>query len=68
MVGARIAVFVAVETKSATGRLRPEQRRFIDAVQAAGGRACMARTLDDVAAVLGAPAGQDADGAGSTST
>jgi hypothetical protein len=57
MVGQRLAVFVAVETKSPTGRPTPDQRRFVGAVRSAGGRAVVARTLADVAAVLGAPAG-----------
>jgi hypothetical protein len=57
MLGKRVAVFVAVETKSASGRLTPEQRRFLAAVSRAGGRAVSARTLAEVAAVLGEPAG-----------
>lgn len=55
MVGTRVAVFVAVETKSLTGTLRPEQRIFLDVVRRAGGRAVAARTLGEVATVLGPP-------------
>jgi hypothetical protein len=55
MVGQRVAVFVAVETKSPAGRLTQGQRRFLTAVKSAGGLACAARTLPEVAAVLGAP-------------
>jgi hypothetical protein len=55
MVGRRVALFVAVETKSPRGRLTAAQRRFLAAVESAGGRACVARTLDDVAAALGPP-------------
>jgi hypothetical protein len=53
MVGTRVAVFVAVETKSLCGRVTPEQQRFLSAVRGAGGRAVAARTLGEVAAVLG---------------
>lgn len=56
MVGQRVALFVAVETKSPAGRLTRGQRRFLTAVRAAGGLAVAARTLAGVAAVLG-PAG-----------
>jgi len=57
MVGSRVAVFTAVEVKSPGGRLTDGQRRFLAAVQAAGGYAVAARTLAEVAAVLGEPAG-----------
>lgn len=39
--------FLAVEVKSATGRVRPEQETFIAAVNRAGGRAGIARSVDD---------------------
>ena len=52
MVGRRIGVFVALEVKSATGRTTVEQRRFIDAVRAAGGIADVVRSVDDAAAAL----------------
>lgn len=39
--------FLAVECKTATGRIRPEQLTFIDAVQKAGGRAGVARSVDE---------------------
>lgn len=39
--------FLAVEVKSATGRIRPEQATFIAAVNRAGGRAGIARSVDD---------------------
>lgn len=38
---------LAVECKTATGRIRPEQELFIAAVQKAGGRAGVARSVDD---------------------
>lgn len=39
--------FLAVEVKTATGSIRPEQLTFIAAVQKAGGRAGVARSVDD---------------------
>lgn len=40
-------VFLAVEVKTATGRVRPEQETFIVAVKRAGGRAGIARSVED---------------------
>lgn len=53
MVGQRLALFTAIECK--TGRQRPteKQRRFLDAVDGAGGVAGVARSSDDVLALLG---------------
>jgi hypothetical protein len=53
MVGQRIAVFTSIEVKAASGRLRPEQRQWLDAVQAAGGIGGVARSVDDAMALLG---------------
>lgn len=39
--------FLAVEVKTATGRIRPEQETFIAAVKRAGGRAGVARSAED---------------------
>ena len=47
MVGQRIAVFLSIEVKTPTGRLRPEQQQWLDAVQAAGGIAGVARSVED---------------------
>jgi hypothetical protein len=49
MVGQQVAVFTSIEVKSATGRLRPEQRQWLEAVQAAGGIAGVARSVEDAA-------------------
>lgn len=46
--------FAAIETKSATGRLTPEQRLFLDLVRRSGGVAIEARSVDDVRAALAA--------------
>jgi hypothetical protein len=42
-----IAQFVAVELKTATGVLSPEQRMFLDLVRARGGLAAVCRTVED---------------------
>jgi hypothetical protein len=47
MVGTQVAVFLSIEVKTPTGRLRPEQRQWLDAVQAAGGIAGVARSVED---------------------
>lgn len=39
--------FLAVEVKTKTGRVRPEQETFIAAVKRAGGRAGVARSPED---------------------
>jgi hypothetical protein len=55
-VGQTLAVFVAIEAKTATGRLRPEQRQFLRVVQGHGGLCCVARDERDVDMLLvGAP-------------
>ena len=53
MVGQQLAVFTSIEVKAASGRLRPAQRQWLDAVQAAGGVAGVARSVDDARALLG---------------
>ena len=45
MVGCRIAQFVGVETKTATGSMREEQKRWLSFVNQAGGLAIVARDL-----------------------
>jgi len=52
MVGQRVAVFTSIEVKSATGRLRPEQRQWLEAVQAAGGIAGVARSVEDAQSLI----------------
>jgi hypothetical protein len=47
MVGTQVAVFLSIEVKTPTGRLRPEQRQWLEAVQAAGGIAGVARSVED---------------------
>ena len=54
MIGQQVAVFTSIEVKSPTGRLRPEQQQWIDTVQAAGGIAGVARSVEDAQALLSA--------------
>jgi hypothetical protein len=54
MVGSTLAVFLSIEVKTATGRLRPEQQQWLDAVQAAGGIAGVARSVEDALRLTGA--------------
>ena len=57
MVGQQVAVFTSIEVKTATGRLRPEQQQWLDAVQAAGGIAGVARSVEDAQRLTTAPHG-----------
>lgn len=66
MVGQRIAVFTSIEVKTATGRLRPEQRQWLDAVQAAGGIAGVARSVEDATRLTGVAHGGIMEGMGRT--
>ena len=47
----KVAVFTAVEVKD-KGRPTPEQRRFISCVQAAGGFAGIARSVEDAEGIM----------------
>ena len=47
-----VAVFAALEVKSARGRVTDEQAAFLDAVRRAGGIAGVARSVDDAIALL----------------
>jgi hypothetical protein len=47
MVGKQVAVFTSIEVKTPTGRVKPEQQQWLDAVQAAGGIAGVARSVED---------------------
>jgi hypothetical protein len=52
MVGELHALFVACEVKD-RGKVTAEQQRFLDAVQAAGGIALVARSVEEAEAALG---------------
>lgn len=48
MVGRQIAVFTSAETKSSTGRVRPEQQTWHNNVSNAGGISAIVRDPDDL--------------------
>ena len=50
--GQTLAVFSALEVKTAKGRIREEQEKFLQLVQQLGGRAGVVRSLDDVLQIL----------------
>jgi hypothetical protein len=52
MVGTKVAVFVAAEGKAGRRKATKEQAAFIDTVRAAGGRAGVFYTPDDVERIL----------------
>jgi hypothetical protein len=52
MVGQRVAIFCAVEVKTATGRPTPEQTAFIKTVTYLGGRAGIARSEDEAKIIV----------------
>ena len=49
----RVAQFVALEVKSATGRPTAQQTQFIDHINAVGGCAGIVRSVEDARTVLG---------------
>lgn len=52
MVGQTLAVFTAIECKSAAGKARERQAAFLQAVNDNGGRAGIARTPDDALRIV----------------
>ena len=52
MVGRQMAVFVAIEVKSARGRLTTEQRRYLQVVERLGGITGVARSVGEAEALL----------------
>ena len=51
-VGKTLAVFCALEIKTKTGRVTPEQEAFVRAVQKAGGHAGIARSVEDAQNII----------------
>lgn len=49
-----VAVFLAVEVKSAKGRATPEQLLFLEGVRLSGGIGILARSVDDFTAAIAA--------------
>lgn len=52
MVGQQVAQFVSLEVKTATGRVRPEQERWRQVVEQAGGVAAVVRSVEDAERAL----------------
>ena len=52
MVGQQVAVFLSIEVKTPTGRIRPEQQQGLDTIQAAGGIAGVARSVEDALRIV----------------
>lgn len=52
MVGRRIAVFTSIEIKTASGRLTPQQRSWLQAVHQAGGISGVARSVNDALRIV----------------
>jgi hypothetical protein len=52
MVGTTVAVFLSIEVKAPTGRIRTEQQAWLDTVQAAGGIAGVARSVEDALRIM----------------
>lgn len=47
MVGMTLGVFTALEVKTKTGRVSEKQKKFIDSINRLGGRAGVARSVED---------------------
>ena len=52
MVGTRLAIFTSIEVKVPTGRIRPEQQAWLEAVTQAGGIAGIARSVPDALLIV----------------
>ncbi len=56
MVGQQLAVFTSIEIKTPTGRITPQQRHWLHAVEGAGGIAGVARSVGDALQIVTIPA------------
>ena len=52
MVGQQVAVFLSIEVKTPTGRIRPEQQQWLETIQSAGGIAGVARSVEDALRIV----------------
>jgi hypothetical protein len=52
MVGRKVAVFLAIECKSKTGKATPEQKNFIEFVKSRGGIAGIARSASEAITII----------------
>jgi hypothetical protein len=54
-IGKKVAIFLAIECKSATGKPSTEQTNFIEYVRKCGGLAGIARSADEANQILNTP-------------
>jgi hypothetical protein len=52
MVGQQLAVFTSIEIKTPSGRITPQQRHWLHAVEGAGGIAGVARSVGDALQIV----------------
>jgi hypothetical protein len=52
LIGCLDGRFVALEVKTATGRVAPEQRQWLDLVRRHGGFACVVRSVEEAHAAI----------------
>lgn len=52
MVGQTLGIFTALEIKTKNGRLRKQQRIFLDAIKKQGGYAGVARSVEDALKII----------------
>lgn len=52
MVGGKVAIFAAIETKAPRGRRERHQQNFIEQVREAGGLAGFARSVDEAVKII----------------
>lgn len=52
MLGRAVAIYAGIEAKAPTGRVTPAQRSFCDMVVNSGGRAGIARSVEDARKIL----------------
>ena len=51
-VGKTVAIFTAIEVKTPTGKVSPQQKAFIDVVNRSGGIGGVVRSVDDATSLL----------------
>lgn len=51
-VGTELPIFTAIEVKTKTGRISPEQQNFIDVIRRAGGIAGVARSPEEARKII----------------
>lgn len=52
MIGQSVGIFTAMEIKTQTGRVSPQQKSFLSAIQKNGGRSGVVRSIEDAMSVI----------------